>query len=165
MALNKVQQISSPDPQALSPQQQQAVLLLATGQSGRDTAKQVGVTPECVSHWRRIPAFRAALDTLRQEAVEHAKDALRDLALEAVATLRDCLREKDAALRLRAATAVLQLMGKEPFNEPVQAASYSARTGAAKFQPVEMHIAQRQRIEAAGQKLLSLLSTADGPSE
>jgi hypothetical protein len=102
---------------------------------------------------------------LRREAMEHAKDALRDLAFTAVATLRDCLGEKDAALRLRAATAVLQLMGKEPFSEPVPASNSPAHSGAAKFQPVEIHIAQRQRIEAVGQKLLSLLSTTNGPAE
>jgi FixJ family two-component response regulator len=63
---------------SLSPQQQRALDLVATGQRDAAVAEQVGVSRQTVNVWRhQHPAFRAALHARRREAWEATLDRLR----------------------------------------------------------------------------------------
>lgn len=68
----------------LSPSQGQAVLLLASGRTGRQVADTVGVTPETVSRWRKQPSFEAELNRIRQELIQVGVEKLRQAVGQAV---------------------------------------------------------------------------------
>ena len=115
---------TEPDVSAnVTPNQRRAILLLATGHSGTETAKLVGVTRQTVSEWQSVPKFRTQLDTLTQEAAQWARQELRNLTLEATQVVRSLLKNGTCeSVRLRAALAVLDLTGvgrTSGFQEPV----------------------------------------------
>jgi len=107
----------------LNLKQRRAILLLASGHSGTETAKLVGVTRQTVSEWQSVPKFRTQLDALTQEAAQWARQELRSLTLEATQVVRSLLRTGTCeSVRLRAALAVLDLTGvgrTSGFQEPV----------------------------------------------
>jgi hypothetical protein len=90
----------------------QAALLLASGKKGTDTAAEVGVTPETISHWKQEAEFVACVNTLKLEAIEVARERLRHLGLKATETMEELMRHgKSESVRLRAAEAVLKHAG------------------------------------------------------
>ena len=96
----------------LNLKQRRAILLLASGHSGTETANLVGVSRQTVSGWQSVPNFRTALDALTQEAAQWARQELRNLTLEATQVVRSLLKNGTCeSVRLRAALAVLDLTG------------------------------------------------------
>lgn len=96
----------------LTEKQVKASVLLAAGRTGRETAKEVGVTPETISVWRRGPEFEAEINRLKLEALHAARDRMRNLAAEAVSEVEDLIKNaKTDAVRLKAAQAVLDTVG------------------------------------------------------
>jgi len=71
----------------LTPKQTSAVLLLASGKTAREVAKQIGVTPETISHWRRQPSFAACLNRTCWGLLEAGRDRLRGAADQAAQKL------------------------------------------------------------------------------
>ena len=72
----------------LTATQEQALLLLASGETVTATAEAVGVSRQTVSEWaNRDPEFIAALNSVRQETLDAGADKLRGMvekALDAV---------------------------------------------------------------------------------
>ena len=72
----------------LTATQEQALLLLASGETVTRTAEVVGVSRQTCSEWvNRDPDFIATLNTLRQETLDAGADRLRNMvgaALDAV---------------------------------------------------------------------------------
>ena len=72
----------------LTATQEQALLLLASGETVTATAEAVGVSRQTVSEWaNRDPDFIAALNSMRQETLDAGADKLRGMvekALDAV---------------------------------------------------------------------------------
>lgn len=77
-------------------------------------AADVGVAPESISRWKRDPAFVAELNCQRVAAVEAVLDAIRDAQLQAVGVLIDAMGSADRLVAVRAAVAVLGIVGKDP---------------------------------------------------
>ena len=78
MARQKPTNPDTPD-WTLTPQQETAVDLLASGKTVTDTATAVEVTRQTVSEWlNHHPGFQAALNSRRQELWAGMTDALRD---------------------------------------------------------------------------------------
>lgn len=153
--VNAVQQSSMPALLfELTPAQQKAVALLAAGESGRKTAQQVGVTPECLSHWRRLPSFNAALHSLRAEALGSARDALLALGTKAVQTLDDLMSSANDQIRLRAATAVLQLLQRDAPNVQPGAPPHLAEAAAPEEDSVAAAIRQHEETCALGRSFI-----------
>ena len=98
----------------LSPKQISAAALLATGVSCKDAAKQCGVTPETISHWKRDPDFVVHLNELKSEAVDCAREKLRGLNEEAVRVLKGLLSSSSEPIRLQTARYVLDSMLVDP---------------------------------------------------
>lgn len=73
----------------LTATQEQALLLLASGETVTRTAEVVGVSRQTCSEWvNRDPDFIATLNTLRQETLDAGADRLRNMvgaALDAAA--------------------------------------------------------------------------------
>jgi hypothetical protein len=93
----------------LTPQQETAVDLLASGKTVTDTAAAVEVTRQTVSEWvNHHPGFQAALNRRRQELWGNMVDGLRALAPKALAVLA---RELESEAPLAAAIHVLKACG------------------------------------------------------
>jgi hypothetical protein len=93
----------------LSPQQETAVDLLASGKTITDTAQAVEVTRQTVSEWlNHHPGFQAALNSRRQELWAGMTDVLRGLLPKALEVLK---RELEGETPLPAAVHVLKACG------------------------------------------------------
>jgi len=93
----------------LSAQQDQVIVLLLSGKTQREAAQDVGVAEETISRWMNNDAeFVATLNARRHELWQANAEKLRALAAQAIDTLGALLDSGDEALRLKAATAVLQ---------------------------------------------------------
>jgi hypothetical protein len=94
---------------SLTPQQETAVALLASGKTVTDTAQAIEVTRQTVSEWlHHHPGFQAALNNRRQELWEGMTDTLRGLLPKALAVLT---RELEGEHPLPAAVHVLKACG------------------------------------------------------
>jgi hypothetical protein len=93
----------------LTPQQQTAVDLLASGRNIQETADQVQVARETVSGWlHHHCGFQAALNRRRQELWQDLVEGLRGLLPQALAVLA---RELEGETPLPAAIHVLRCCG------------------------------------------------------
>jgi hypothetical protein len=95
----------------LSPTQTQALQLLAAGKTNGQAAKAVGVRPETIGRWRKLPQFQDAMasandpDLIDMDAnVTHAKWAAFD-------TLMGLLQSDDPNIQLRAAAEIYKTWG------------------------------------------------------
>ena len=96
----------------LTPIQQKAVVLLVLGKTAREVAKELDVSPETISHWRQNATFKALVNELNWEALNHARDQMRALTSKAVWTVKDVMQNgKTDAARLKAAEIVLAHVG------------------------------------------------------
>ncbi|MBH1978882.1 MAG: helix-turn-helix domain-containing protein [Comamonadaceae bacterium] len=96
----------------LTAKQQQAVTLLASGKSQRQTAKAVGVSPQTITAWMKLDAFQKGLDGLLSTVEAESTQLLRSQRLKAVGALTDLLDSKTPAVKLAAAKTVLELTSK-----------------------------------------------------
>ena len=88
MARQKPTNPDTPD-WTLTPQQETAVDLLASGKTVTDTAMAVEVTRQTVSEWlNHHPGFQAALNSRRQELWVGMTDTLRGLLPKALEVLK-----------------------------------------------------------------------------
>lgn len=96
----------------LKDNQIQAARLLASGVKSIDVAKQLGVTPETVSRWRRSIEFQAQINEVQADAHDDALNVLRSLSFNALSVLQEQLTNTDAPpkVRLDAAQAVLRFL-------------------------------------------------------
>ena len=86
----------------LTAKQQQAVTLLASGKSQRQTAKAVGVSPQTITAWMKLDAFQKGLDGLLSTVEAESTQLLRSQRLKAVDALTDLLDSKTPAVKLAA---------------------------------------------------------------
>ena len=98
----------------LTPKQVEVIEALVIGASVTDAAKRAGVDRSTVYLWMREETdFKAQLMLARRDCADAMRARLRELADDAVATVREVLTSKEvsAAVRLKAALAVLQSVG------------------------------------------------------
>jgi len=87
------------DTQKLSPQQETALDLLATGANVTATAEQVKVSRQTVSEWlNHHAAFQAALNARRRELFAENQERLRSLIPKALETLEGSLGDERQAM-------------------------------------------------------------------
>lgn len=96
---------------ALTPDQIKAAALMATGASGAEIARAVGVRPETVSRWRRNPVFIGELQRLvllaSNGTPRERVEALMPRALDALQDVLTNTRPGALAVRVEAAKALL----------------------------------------------------------
>ena len=96
--------------EALSEQQRQAVIMLASGKRGVEVAAELGVTQETVSRWRNSPTFAAAVNQLLRDATSATIADIRSAAGDAVAVVTDIMHNSpDDKTRLAAALSILRV--------------------------------------------------------
>jgi transposase-like protein len=99
---------------ALDPKQIQAIEALAGGASVTDAARRAGVDRSTIYLWMGNSGdFKAQLNLARRECADTMRARLRELAEDAVKTVRELMKSTDvsAAVRLKAALSVLQSVG------------------------------------------------------
>lgn len=96
----------------LTAKHQQAITLLASGKSQRQTAKAVAVSPQTITAWMKLDAFQKGLDGLLSTVEAESTQLLRSQRLKAVDALTDLLDSKTPAVKLAAAKTVLELTSK-----------------------------------------------------
>jgi hypothetical protein len=96
----------------LTDQQRRGAELAAAGWSGVDIAHELGIRPETVSRWRRLPQWQAALEAITSEVRGELQASLHELAGKALAELEALVEYRhNPTIRLRAAVALLQMAG------------------------------------------------------
>jgi hypothetical protein len=87
-----------------------AIDLLASGKTDKETAELLSLSQTCVTKWRLYsPAFQAALNRRRAEVWGAGVDRLRCLVPKALDALAEELEKADGPNRLKAAVEVLKL--------------------------------------------------------
>ena len=96
----------------LTDQQRRGAELAAAGWSGVDIGSELGVRPETVSRWKRLPAWQAAYDAIVAEVRGELEASLTELAGKALSELEALLGyDYDPSIRLRASVALLNMAG------------------------------------------------------
>lgn len=86
-----------------------AAALLASGETVTATATKVNVSVRTLHRWKKNPKFRRLVNKLRADMVSAASGKLADGMAQAADTLRGLLADPDSAVKMRAATKVIEL--------------------------------------------------------
>lgn len=90
--------------------QQNAIDLLASGKTDKETAELLNLSRTCITKWRLYdPVFQAALNTRRAEVWGAGIDRLRSLIPMALGALADELGNPESPNRVKAASEILRL--------------------------------------------------------
>ena len=96
----------------LSPEQEQAIALILTGQTDQAIADAVGVTRQTVNTWRNHrPEFMAVLNQRRAVIWEGHTERLRGLVSGAIDTLGEAMQDDDPKEARAAAVHILKACG------------------------------------------------------
>jgi hypothetical protein len=98
----------------LSPQQEQAAVLLASGKRVGSVAKAVGVHRVTVWEWSKTPEFQQHLNDLRRAAWRSARDRMRSNTARAAQVLGTILSDSGARAQDRIAAARVVLAAAGP---------------------------------------------------
>jgi hypothetical protein len=90
----------------------EVALCLASGQTPAEAAKSTGVSLTTVYRWRRHPKVIAKVRELRDQMVGEALGRMAHNLTAAADTLASLLRDENPLVRLRAATALLEITPK-----------------------------------------------------
>jgi hypothetical protein len=93
----------------MTAKQQRAIEALLSEPSIRQAATVAGLGEKTIRRWLQNAEFSQAYQQARQHVFADALAGLRAATHDAVNALRTAIREETGALRLRAATAVLEL--------------------------------------------------------
>ncbi len=91
----------------LNAKQRAAARLLASGESGIETAKALKIDPATLSRWRGIPDFEHLSETYLASFEQEGIKRLQALKGRAVERLADLLNHPNANVALKAAEAIL----------------------------------------------------------
>lgn len=96
----------------LTDQQREGARLAAAGWRGVDIADHLGIAQETVSRWRKKPEYVAAIEAIFAETRAEVAGRMSELTNKALDVLDEMLDYRyDPALKLRAASTVLQISG------------------------------------------------------
>lgn len=87
----------------LTPLQERAAIMLASGSSVVSVAEELKVSKGTIYQWRRLITFTCYLNEQKKDFVDTIKGGVMSLADEAIAAIRDSLRSDNEATRLKAA--------------------------------------------------------------
>ena len=85
-----------------------AVQLVAQGRSGREIAKQLSVTEETISRWKKQPIFIASVNEILGQLSEGIQQKMRSLIFQALEILETELSDKENKNRANIALKLLQ---------------------------------------------------------
>ena len=106
----------------LTPKQQQAASLIASGKTQRQAAEAVGVSPQTLTAWAKNEAFKSHVQALLQPAHEGVQTALQGLHQRAAEVLASLLETAPPATKLQAIRLIFEINKATP---PAQDAASS----------------------------------------
>ncbi len=92
----------------LTPVQEKAVQLFASGKNVSDTAKELNTDRETLYQWQKLPEFEAYYNKVRREKKLQARNELLNLYSEALKTIKDCLNSTNESVKLKTAVFILE---------------------------------------------------------
>lgn len=105
---NKIEQKATISPiTGLTPQQEQACILLASGENVTDVADKLNLNRGTLYKWQQNKAFECYYNKQCQEYKDEVKNGLLGLHQQAVTTIQQLITTGSEATRLKAATWVL----------------------------------------------------------
>ncbi len=100
----------------LSPRQAAAIPHIITSRSTTEASELADVSRKTLQRWMRDPDFRDALEDVRREAAELARNQMGGLLVKAMATLSDVMDSSNDRARTDAArTAVYAFLKSEEY--------------------------------------------------
>ena len=106
----------------LTPKQQEAAALVASGKTQRQAAEAVGVSPQTLTAWAKNEAFKSQVQALLQPAHEGVQTALQGLHQRAAEVLASLLEIAPPATKLQAIRLIFEINKATP---PAQDAASS----------------------------------------
>ena len=106
----------------LTPKQQEAAALVASGKTQRQAAEAVGVSPQTLTAWAKNEAFKRQVQALLQPAHEGVQTALQGLHQRAAEVLASLLETAPPATKLQAIRLIFEINKATP---PAQDAASS----------------------------------------
>ena len=97
--------------ETLEPQQQQALVLLAGGQSVDEISDTLKIHRTTLWRWRKQPEFIASWNQMVKQGKEKQVQALLELQQQALSVLKDCLSSQNELLRFKAAITIVEKVG------------------------------------------------------
>ena len=98
----------------LTPTQEEACTLLASGSSVTDVATKLDVSRTAIYQWQRQTTFKVYFNKQRSVIQSATLQGLFGMATEAITAIRDSLHSEDEKVRLKAATYIVdKLQGIE----------------------------------------------------
>ncbi|MBI4583061.1 MAG: helix-turn-helix domain-containing protein [Planctomycetes bacterium] len=94
--------------QPLTPEQIEALALLAAGLSQKEIAARLQIREETICRWKNRPAFAEEHRRLIEGIKVESRERIHVLAREAIDALKKLLVDEDPRVRLEAAKTVLQ---------------------------------------------------------
>lgn len=95
-------------PLGLTPQQEKAAALLASGKGVNDVAQELNIHRSTVWAWRKLPTFEAYTNSLLHDLQYNARFGLLSLYGEAIETFRRVLSSDNGVAALKAATYIVE---------------------------------------------------------
>lgn len=97
--------------ESLSVEQENAIDLLITGKSDKETGEVCGVSRQTIIAWKREPEFLAELNKRRAALWQEDIDKLRSLVSDAILIIAEDLQAENKKMRREAAIHVLRAVG------------------------------------------------------
>ena len=97
--------------ETLEPQQQQALVLLAGGQSVDEISDTLKIHRTTLWRWRKQPEFITSWNQMVKQGKEKQVQALLELQQQALSVLKDCLSSHNELLRFKAAITIVEKVG------------------------------------------------------
>ena len=129
----------------LTPKQQEAAALVASGKTQRQAAEAVGVSPQTLTAWAKSEAFKSQVQALLQPAHEGVQTALQGLHQRAAEVLASLLETAPPATKLQAIRLIFEINKATPTLTP-------AEDPAALFEDVMKHFKKQEEAHGIGPK-------------
>jgi|GEM_PF-4400909 len=100
----------------ITPQHEEAALMLSQGMTNKAVAEKLGIAPETVSRWRSEAGFQDIIQQLLDESRDAAKNRIIQLSSKALDTIESVLTSSEASAKdkLTAAFKVIEIIQIEP---------------------------------------------------
>lgn len=97
----------------LTPIQEQAAILLASGETITAVAAKIGVNRGTIYDWQGIVTFQCFFNQQKHDYKEHLKNSLFGLTNDALTAVRNCLLSDNEPIKLKAATWLLERVAEQ----------------------------------------------------
>lgn len=96
---------------SLNSQKQKAALLIASGERLQNVAETVKVTPATISNWRKLPEFRAQVNSIQRELLKTSVSKLTCMSVSAMDRVEALIKSDNEKISLEACKLIMSANG------------------------------------------------------